>query len=150
MDRFRATLGQVLRPLVNFGFADRPRVDTAGAVPRRAGGGECRRWSNDRRRALLARATETDTLVTDALSGRSARAVRSAYAEAMAADRLPLPGFQQMYALTDPMLDAGQDDIASFHLYGQAARLNRALPAAELMSCLIEEAQSSFSRLAVR
>ncbi len=103
-----------------------------------------------RRRALLSRATETDTMVTDAVSGRAARAVRSAYAVAMAADQGPLPAFQQMYALTDPMLDAGQDDIASFHLYGQAARLNRALPAADLVSCLVEEARTCFARLAVR
>ena len=103
-----------------------------------------------RRRALLSRATETDTMVTDAISGRSARAVRSTYAEAMAADPAPLPAFQQMYALTDPMLDASRDDIVSFHLYGQAARLNRALPAAELMRYLVEEARTCFARLAAR
>jgi nitronate monooxygenase len=104
--------------------------------------------TDPRRRALLARATETDTMFTDAFSGRSARAARSAFAEAMAADRAPLPAFQQMYALTDPMVDAAQDDIASFHLYGQAARLNRALPAADLVQWLVEDTRRCLARLA--
>ena len=43
------------------------------------------------RRALLERATETDTMVTDAVYGMSARADRSAYTEAMEAGREPLP-----------------------------------------------------------
>lgn len=99
------------------------------------------------RRAHLARATEEDTLVTDAFSGRSARALRSRYAEAMEASREPLPAFRQMYALTDPLLTAAQDDIASFHLYGQAARLNRAVPAAELMAALAAETASVFAKM---
>lgn len=99
------------------------------------------------RRALLARATETDTMVTDAVSGRAARAYRSAYAVAMDREREPLPAFLQLYGLTDPMLNAGQDDIASFHLYGQAARLNRALPAADLMQALCLEAGAALARL---
>jgi nitronate monooxygenase len=99
------------------------------------------------RRALLARATETDTMVTDAFSGRSARAFRSAYALAMEAAREPLPAFRQMYGLTDPLIETGQDEIASFHLYGQAARLNRALPAADLLRCLVLETQAALARL---
>lgn len=100
------------------------------------------------RRALLARATESDTMVTDAFSGRPARAVRSAYAEAMAQAREPLPAFLQMYTLSDPLVGAGDDTAASFHLYGQAARLNRALPAADLMRALQHEAGLCFARLA--
>lgn len=102
------------------------------------------------RRAHLARATETDTMVTDAFSGRAARARRSAYAEAMEATREALPAFLQLYGLTDPMLDAGQDEVASFHLYGQAARLNQALPAGELLARLVEESEAAFTRIAGR
>lgn len=102
------------------------------------------------RRALLARATEEDTMVTDAVSGRSARAVRSPYAEAMAVRPEPLPAFRQMYALTGPLLEAGRDDVASFHLYGQAARLNRAIPAERLMQCLVAETEAAFARLVDR
>jgi nitronate monooxygenase len=99
------------------------------------------------RRALLAQATETDTMFTDAFSGRAARAYRSAYAEAMEASREPLAAFQQMYGLTDPLLAAGQDDVASFHLYGQAARLNRALPADDLIRLLVSETKAAFARI---
>lgn len=100
------------------------------------------------RRVLLSTATETDTMVTDAFSGRSARAVRSDYALAMDRAREPLPAFLQMYALSDPLVDARQDAVASFHLYGQAARLNRALPAADLLRLLVDEARATFGRLA--
>jgi nitronate monooxygenase len=100
------------------------------------------------RRALLACATETDTMVTDAFSGRSARTVRSAYAEAMEASREPLPAFLQMYALSDPLLDAKADEVANFHLYGQAARLNRPLPAADLVRLLVDQTARVLSRLA--
>lgn len=106
--------------------------------------------TDPRRRALLAQATEEDTMVTEAVSGRSARARRSPYAETMEAAREPLPAFLQMYGLTDPLLAAGRDDIASFHLYGQAARLNRAIPAADLMRSLIAETEAVFARFATR
>jgi nitronate monooxygenase len=99
------------------------------------------------RRALLARATDTDTIVTDAFSGRSARAARSRFADAMARSRQPLPAFRQMYALTDPLVQAASDDDAAFHLYGQAAALNRALPAADLVRLLMDEAATAFKRL---
>lgn len=99
------------------------------------------------RRALLARAGETDTIVTDAVSGRSARAYRSAYTLAMESAREPLPAFRQLYTLTDPLLDAGQDNVASFHLYGQSARLNQAQPAAELLARLVTESAAAFTRL---
>lgn len=99
------------------------------------------------RRALLARATEVDTIVTDAFSGRAARAHRSAYGEAMERAREPLPAFRQLYDLTDPLIGAGQDDVASFHLYGQAARLNRALPAAELVELLVAETRAAIARM---
>mgnify|MGYP000588380021 CR=1 FL=1 len=52
--------------------------------------------------------------------------------------REPLPAFRQLYDLTDPLIGAGQDDVASFHLYGQAARLNRALPALHARDCEAE------------
>lgn len=89
-------------------------------------------------------------MVTDAVSGRSARARRSPYAEAMEAAREPLPAFRQMYGLTEPLLNAGRDDVASFHLYGQAARLNRAIPTADLMRSLVAETEAVFARLSTR
>ncbi len=99
------------------------------------------------RRRLLRGARDTDTIMTDSISGRSARCVRSRYVESMETARMPLPDFPMMYDLTDPITSAGYDEEANFHNYGQAAALNRELPAAELMSRLVDEAASAFARL---
>lgn len=99
------------------------------------------------RRALLAQATETDTVMTDAVSGRSARARRSRYSDAMAALGGPFPAFRQLYALTQPLLRAATTDEASFHHYGQAAPLCRPQPAADLVARLVEDAARVMARL---
>ncbi len=51
-----------------------------------------------------------------------------------------------MYALSGPLTEAENGDFA-FHLYGQAAALNRELPAAELMRLLVAEAATIFGTL---
>lgn len=99
------------------------------------------------RRALLRHAGDSETMVTDAISGRAARAVHSRFAEEMEKSRERLPAFGHMFALTGPILQAAPDADASFHLYGQAAGLNRDLPAADLLQCLIDEAADAFARL---
>ncbi len=86
-------------------------------------------------------------MVTDAVSGRAARAVRSRYAEEMERHRQKLPDYPAMYALSDPLTDMGNDAEASFHLYGQAAALNVELPARELMARLVEQTRSAMARL---
>lgn len=97
--------------------------------------------TDEPRRAAIAAATDEDTMVTDAFSGRSARAKRSRYAQEMAERGRRLPDFPSMYALSEPLLEAnsttGNGEFA-FHLYGQAAALNRALPAAELVQLVAE------------
>lgn len=102
------------------------------------------------RRSLIRSATDMDTMVTDAFSGRSARARRTRYASDMERNRMRLPDFPAMYVLSEPLSEAktAQDsgDFA-FHLYGQAAALNRELPAAELMRLLVAEAATVFSSL---
>ena len=99
------------------------------------------------RRRLLREAQDTDTIVTDSISGRSARCVRSRYVEAMETTRKPVLDFPMMYDLTVPITSAGFDEDANFHLYGQAAALNRELPAAELMSRLVDEAAAVFAKV---
>jgi nitronate monooxygenase len=101
------------------------------------------------RRKLLAVASDTDTIVTDSVSGRTARTHRSRYTEAMEETRRRLPAYPAMYDLSDPLTEAGQDDVASFHLYGQAAALARELPAGELISILLAEASYALRRGAV-
>jgi len=102
------------------------------------------------RRERLRRATDRDTMVTDAFSGRSARAMRSRYAQEMESSRTELPRFPQMYALSGPIREVADDDDASFFLYGQAAALTRELPAGDLVDRLVHEAQAAMRTLATR
>lgn len=102
------------------------------------------------RRALIRSATDTDTMVTDAFTGRSARARRTRYAVEMEKTRSRLPDFPAMYALSAPLSEAAQAKESggfAFHLYGQAAPLNRELPAGELMRTLVAEAAEIFGAL---
>jgi nitronate monooxygenase len=107
--------------------------------------------TNAVRRAAIAAATDEDTMVTEAVSGRAARGRRSRYAEAMARSSEALPDFPQLYALTMPLVAAHKDDPdgeVGFHLYGQAAALNRELPAADLVARLVAETAAVLKRLA--
>ena len=103
--------------------------------------------TDDTQRAHLRNAGDGDTMVTDAFSGRSARMKRSRYAEEMERRRGPLVAFMHMYELSDPIRLAADDSDASFHLYGQAAKLNREIPAADLVAVLAQEARDVFSSL---
>lgn len=109
--------------------------------------------TDEPRRALLRNARDDDTIVTDAVSGRSARAARSRFSETMTGRPGDWPGFLAMPALSGPLLRAceaaGRDDV-SFHLYGQAAALNREMEAGALVERLADEARESFGRLAGR
>jgi nitronate monooxygenase len=62
----------------------------------------------------------------------------------MAEHRMSLPDFPTMYSFSEPLTQAsantGNSDF-QFVLYGQAAALNRELPAAELVALLIDEAR---------
>lgn len=99
---------------------------------------------SDTYREELRKARDDDTRLTRAFSGRPARAKNNRYVETMAENRTPLPDFPTMYGFSDPLMQAsakiGNRDF-QFVLYGQAAALNRALPAADLMARLIDEAQ---------
>lgn len=98
-------------------------------------------------RALLRHARDTDTMMSDAFSGRAARTRRSAYAAEMADNRTGLPAFPSLYGLTDPLLGAGLPDEACFDLWGQAASLSRDEPAAAVMARVMAEAQAVLTRL---
>jgi nitronate monooxygenase len=100
------------------------------------------------RRNMLRTAQDTDTMMTDAFSGRAARAVRSRYALEMIKQREPLLEFPLLYGLTDTLSEAtegGQD--YGFHLYGQSAALSREIPAAELVDQLVAETEREIARL---
>jgi nitronate monooxygenase len=99
-------------------------------------------------RLALRTARDDDTRLTRAFSGRPARAKNNRYLEAMAEHRTQLPDFPTMYAYSDPLRNAGNErgtNDFQFLLYGQAAPLNREVPAAELVKLLVEEAQGAFA-----
>jgi nitronate monooxygenase len=88
-------------------------------------------------------ARDDDTRLTKAFSGRPARARRNNYIESMAAQRLALPDFPTMYTLSDPLRKASDDTLDNrFLLYGQAAALNREMPATELVQTLVAETRN--------
>ncbi|RRI04500.1 nitronate monooxygenase [Mesorhizobium tamadayense] len=99
------------------------------------------------RRALIRSATDMDTMVTDAFTGRAARARRTRYALEMEESRTRLPDFPQMIALSAPLSDVGAKGDFAFHLYGQAAALNRELPAGQLVRTLVAETGEIFDAL---
>jgi nitronate monooxygenase len=102
-------------------------------------------------RAAIAAATDSDTMMSDAFSGRPARVKRCRYALEMAGHSHRLPDFPSMYALSEPLWEAdraaGRGDFA-FQLYGQAAALSRAMPAAELVRRLVAETREVIRSLA--
>ena len=89
-------------------------------------------------------------MVTDAFSGRAARARRTRYGLEMEGSRARLPDFPSMFVLSEPLAAAesarASGDFA-FHIYGQAAALNRELPAGELVRTLVAEAWGIFGAL---
>lgn len=88
-------------------------------------------------------AKDDDTRLTRAFSGRPARARRNNYIESMAVCRDPLPDFPTMYSLSGPLMaTSGETLDFRFLLYGQAAALNREMPAAELVQTLVTEARN--------
>jgi len=94
-------------------------------------------------RAALKSAKDTDTRLTRAFSGRPARAKNNAYMETMAKQQPSLPEFPQMYQVSGALMQSSteqQDGFAEFLLYGQAAALNREMPAGELVNKLVDEA----------
>lgn len=101
----------------------------------------------ERCRVALRQARDTDTMVSDAFSGRAARTRRSAYGLDMAASAEPLPDFPALYDLSGPLIEAGPLAAVSFDLWGQAAALSREVPAADLVADLVRDTKSVLARL---
>jgi len=100
-------------------------------------------------RMALREATDSETRLTRAFSGRPARTKNNRYIETMAKTRATLPDFPMMYGFSGLLEKAGKaqgSEDFQFMLYGQSAAMNRELPAAELVKTLIAEAQNILSR----
>ncbi|MFV2038154.1 MAG: NAD(P)H-dependent flavin oxidoreductase, partial [Paracoccaceae bacterium] len=106
--------------------------------------------TSPRHRELIGAADDRDTMFTDAVSGRAARGHKSAYALDMADLAGALPAYPAMYSLSTPIKAASADmrpEPLSFYLFGQAAALNRSLPAAGLVERLVDETQAVIARM---
>jgi nitronate monooxygenase len=95
--------------------------------------------TKEKHRKAIREASDSDTRLTRAFSGRPARARNNPYIESMAEQWGPVPGYPSMYNLSMPLHQKSTKNEADFLLYGQAASLNRELPAAELMRTLVDE-----------
>jgi len=93
------------------------------------------------KQALLAQRADA-TRVTRAFSGRAARGIRNRFMEEVGAHEAALPGFPALNSMTRGIrgaaAKAGDADALSLWA-GQGAPLARALPAAELLSKLVDE-----------
>ncbi len=101
------------------------------------------------RQALL-NATDEDTHLSRAFSGRPCRAKKNTYSECMAKSRPRLQDFPLMYNYSGPLKKFGiaNDDLDyQFLLYGQAAALNKDLTAAQLIEKLKVEARQVLKEL---
>ena len=100
-------------------------------------------------RQAIANASEEDTRMTRAFSGRPARGIRNRYIDALAAVDGELPDFPLMNTLTKPLRAASQSkgsgDLVSLWA-GQALTLNRSMPAAQLLETLIVETGEALAR----
>ena len=102
---------------------------------------------SDGYREALAQAKDTDTVITDVISGRDARAISNTLVETLeASGASPLP-FPAQYGLTIPLEADDDPDIIGL-LAGQSVALSRAFPASELMEMLVDETNNCFSRYA--
>ena len=106
--------------------------------------------AHPRHKAALLAATDDVTLLTRAFSGRHARALRNRFVDEMRAREDDIAPYPAQNALTRDIRQAAarQDRPEFLALWsGQAPGLARALPAAELVRSVIEEAGRVISRL---
>ncbi len=96
-------------------------------------------------RAALLEGADDATQVTSVISGRPARGLRNRYVREMANQEDAALDFPLQYSLTTPLIAAsrkrGSEDFAAMWA-GQAVGLNRAMPAADLVETLVDEAQA--------
>ena len=95
----------------------------------------------DAHRAALNKATDSDTMVTDVVSGKPARFLRNTLINTLTGDE-PLP-FPAQLRLTAPLAESG--DAQCMALYaGQSAALTVEMPAGELVQKLVDDTTALF------
>ncbi|HLZ21531.1 MAG TPA: nitronate monooxygenase [Ktedonobacterales bacterium] len=104
-------------------------------------------------KAALLAATDDATRLTRAFSGRTARALRNRFVEEMRGHEDDIAPYPAQNVLTRDIRQAAarQDQPEFLSLWsGQAPRLARTLPAAELVRAVVEEAERVIARLSSR
>jgi nitronate monooxygenase len=100
-------------------------------------------------RAALARAAETDTMLTHAFSGKPARGIRNRFSEELAG--VTVPPYPVMNALTRPLrraaVEQGRAEFLSLWA-GQGVAACREVPAGELVFELERETEAALARRA--
>ncbi len=95
----------------------------------------------DAQRVALGAAKEASTLLTDVMSGRKARSIKTRLVDELSKQNLkPLP-FPAQYSLTLPFEETGDADYMELFA-GQSVALTREMPAADLVRTLAEETGS--------
>jgi nitronate monooxygenase len=97
----------------------------------------------------LQQARADGTRLTRAFTGRPARAIANRFVEEMAGQEPDMAPFPLQRSLTAPLnAESQKRQSTDFAVLwsGQAAALNRALPAAELVEVLVAEAQALLHR----
>lgn len=101
-------------------------------------------------RRALKTATDDGTRITRAFSGHPSRVMNNRYTDAMAQVQNQLPDYPIMSGLSGPLqktcLEQGGHGFECF-IWGQAAAMNRELPAGTLVRQLVEEAQGVFASI---
>ena len=106
--------------------------------------------AHPRHKAAVLAAADTDTVITRAFSGRSARGIVNHFIEALRAHEAEVAPFPVQNALTRDIRQAaaGADRGEYLSLWaGQAARLATARPAAEVVRATIEQAERLLRQL---
>jgi nitronate monooxygenase len=97
----------------------------------------------------LSKASETDTTVTRAFTGRPMRGIRTRFVEQIEAAATPIPPYPLQAGLMADLRQAGveqeQLDVVA-RLAGQGVPKVRSGPAAELVSKLVEETEAAVAR----
>ena len=92
----------------------------------------------DAQREALGAAEEASTLLTDVMSGRKARSLKTRLIDELTGQDLkPLP-FPAQYSLTLPFEETGDKDFMELFA-GQSVALTREMSASDLVSTLAEE-----------
>jgi nitronate monooxygenase len=100
--------------------------------------------ASDTHRAELLGSRARQTMVTRAVSGRPARGMRNRLLSETETIQDQAAPFPMQASLTGPLRGTGDVEFMAL-LAGQAAPLNRALPAAELVAALVEETEHALA-----